>query len=1489
MPTFPSEKNDKANEEIRQAVSEQSQPSGLSDETAAIQLSDASISTHSEAPGDEKHPLGFLSPPQAADEMGRLSGYRVLKLLGEGGMGLVFEAEDLRLERRVALKVMKPEIAAKEQHRARFVREARTAAKVEHDHICPIYQVGEENGVPFIAMPFLKGEPLDVRLKRQKPLPIAEAIRIGREVAEGLAAAHDAGMVHRDIKPGNVWLEEMRIAERGAKKEGRTKFRVRILDFGLARLAIDDVHLTQTGAIMGTPAYMAPEQARGKSVDHRADLFSLGVLLYEMTTGRRPFTGNDTMSILTSLAIDEPTAPSLSNLEIPSALSDLIMQLLSKSPEKRPADGREVAESLLAILMQTTQPLVEAMPSSTRSAAPPLATAVDATSVDPWSAIDDAKSSVAPAGPVSRDAKPQTAPHPVSRDAQALRSGASNRFKIVIAVALLFVIGGGLAAYKLFFETKDGTLVVEVDGDADVRFKNGELQIYGEDGKLKYTLSPSEKNKTLPPGKYLVKIIGADGLKIDAPEFTMEKNGKASVRVTADAVVVAKKDKGAKDGNVDGPSAHFALDFSAELKPGCAHVVLPTDMIKPTAPLTIEMYVTPRALMGGSCNLWHIKQLQLKPSNSQWKWYVYRGMQGQDVVTSEGAWKPGKRVHLAATSTGAEIRLFLDGELVGSQAVTTPLTNVVDFHHLGGSQWDISGLIPFDGVIDQVRISKAARYTNAFVPDSRMKSDSKTLALYNFDEGSGEVLKDSSGNGHHGKIVGAKWVKVDGTPVRSPIALRFAGQGHYLETVDPKARIQMDQPWTMEGWFLPEKCEQPAFKGMTLCGSASFYLNILQHPNQGLRWVANRTPILDAFYSDQPVALGRWAHLAMVHDGKTLTLYVNGVKQSQANRAELPAQAISVAIGPNKWGATGEQLGYHGLIREVRVSKSARYQGDFKPAERFERDNDTVILCHFDEAQGDILRDSSGNKYDYKIVGAKWVKADGTTIGSFPPLDDAWLKAVVAMMPAQRLEAVVAELKRRNPEYDGKIKPATIDKDGVWTELEFLTDNVADISPVRALTGLRKLVCGGSDFDKLRLADLSPLKGMQLTDLDCTNSKVADLTPLAGMKLATLRIWGTQVSDLSPLEGMPLTELCFPYAPVSNLAPLKGMPLTGLHFSYTKVSDLSPLKGMPLTFLWCDNTPVSDLSPLKDMKLTTLFCKNTKVADLTWLRVMPLKQLGCDIELAKSHAEMLRSIKSLEQINGKPAAAFWKEVSAAPFPPLDPAWLKAVADMKGDEQVAAVKAELMKRNPGFDGKIEHKIDNNGIVWELEFVTDNVTDIAPMRALKGLSNLKCGGTKSPMKAEGKLADLSPLKDLNLSALNCDNTQVADLSPLKGMNLKDLHCTGTQVSDLSALKDMKLTGLACGSTKVSDLSPLKDMMLVYLSCDGTLVSDLSPLKNMKLTYLGCGGTKVSDLSLLKGMPLRELDCDAMLAERHAAILRSIKTLEKINTKPAAEFLK
>lgn len=287
----------------------------------------------------------FLRPAQGPGELGRLGPYRILKVLGQGGMGLVYQAEDPRLQRQIALKVMQPRFAANDTLRRRFLREARAQAALQHDNVVSVFQVDEDGGVPYLAMPLLRGESLFDCLKREGRLPLAEVLRIGRETAEGLAAAHESGLVHRDIKPGNLWLEE-------------PAGRVKILDFGLARVCdpADEEEITGSGVVLGTPAYMSPEQARGARVDARSDLFSLGCVLFRMATGAQPFRGDSTFAVLEALVSERPPAASSLNPEVSPALDTLIQSMLAPDPAARPASARTVVDRLKNIEQPQTSP-----------------------------------------------------------------------------------------------------------------------------------------------------------------------------------------------------------------------------------------------------------------------------------------------------------------------------------------------------------------------------------------------------------------------------------------------------------------------------------------------------------------------------------------------------------------------------------------------------------------------------------------------------------------------------------------------------------------------------------------------------------------------------------------------------------------------------------------------------------------------------------------------------------------------------------------------------------------------------------------------------------------------------------------------------------------------------------------------------------------------------------------------------------------------------
>jgi Tol biopolymer transport system component len=297
----------------------------------------ATILTRPESADD----LTFLTPSDRPGVLGTLDHYEVLSICGRGGMGIVLKAHDPRLKRIVALKVLSPEFAANPTARKRFLREAQAAAAVTHPHVVTIYAVEEgrpssndhrPSALPYLVMEYIAGQTLRDKIEREGTLPVDTILRIGSQIACGLAAAHKQGLIHRDIKPANVLLEN------GIE-------RVKLTDFGLAR-AVDDVSVTRTGEVAGTPQYMSPEQAQGHAVDHRSDLFSLGSVLYTMCTGRPPFRGETVISVIRRVCDEAPRPIREVNPEIPAWLADEVNRLLQKNPAERFQTAAEVSDLL---------------------------------------------------------------------------------------------------------------------------------------------------------------------------------------------------------------------------------------------------------------------------------------------------------------------------------------------------------------------------------------------------------------------------------------------------------------------------------------------------------------------------------------------------------------------------------------------------------------------------------------------------------------------------------------------------------------------------------------------------------------------------------------------------------------------------------------------------------------------------------------------------------------------------------------------------------------------------------------------------------------------------------------------------------------------------------------------------------------------------------------------------------------------------------------
>jgi serine/threonine protein kinase len=312
------------------------------DAQQAGQTSDQSTQTHIRRPDlEDALELPALTRSTDPKAIGRIAAYEIYAVLGRGGMGVVLDAFDTVLHRRVAIKVLAPQLATSPTAHRRFLREARAAAGINHVNVVTVHAVDEHAGMPYLVMEYVAGRTLRERI-RLGPLDLATMLRIGAQIAAGLAAAHQHGVIHRDIKPANVLLED------GVE-------RVKISDFGLALVLLDNTQASSADRPVGTPAYMSPEQVGGQRVDARSDLFSLGCVLYAMSTGKSPFQGSNTVFTARMVAEFDPPALHEVKRDTPRFLSDLVARLLHKDPNKRFLSAAEVRDLLLAHLAEVNQ------------------------------------------------------------------------------------------------------------------------------------------------------------------------------------------------------------------------------------------------------------------------------------------------------------------------------------------------------------------------------------------------------------------------------------------------------------------------------------------------------------------------------------------------------------------------------------------------------------------------------------------------------------------------------------------------------------------------------------------------------------------------------------------------------------------------------------------------------------------------------------------------------------------------------------------------------------------------------------------------------------------------------------------------------------------------------------------------------------------------------------------------------------------------------
>ncbi len=799
-----------------------------------------------EAAHEEDEELKFLGKPTRPDSLGRLGHYEVLQVLGKGGFGIVFRAFDNVLQRVVAVKVMAPQIATLSPARKRFLREARSSAAVRHENVVQVYEVGEQP-LPYLVMEFIPSETLQQRLNRSGPLDVPEMLRIGRQVAEGLAAAHACDLIHRDIKPGNILLE------------GGTQ-RVKITDFGLARAA-DDASISQSGVIAGTPMFMAPEQALGQPIDQRADLFSLGSVLYLMVSGRPPFRAPSVLAVLKRVA-EEPARPIPEIIpETPAWVCDIIAKLHAKNPDERFQSAREVADLLAdcEAKLKAKQEVKNVLPAS--------------------------PSAVKPAG----------------------RKWVAAAVVLLLPVIALAVIEFAGVTHLLRKQQPNVVVTPKIDPKVD-------------------------PNTPLATGRFALAFDGENSV-VKIPSLKILEDHALTVEAWT---VLEQPANQSKSCDLLG-NAGFRGGFT--------------------------LYV-PLPLHGGDGNKLAFMTRLTTPDKHVIAW------EKQPVPRNQ-------LIHVAGVYDGnAEIRFYVHGQLQSRRPAQDIKLSPTSFL-LGNNRAGDGGFL---GRMNEVRISKVARYDADFTPDKRWAPDANTLALYRFDEGEGTILKDSSGNGHDGEIVGAKWVKADPKKAESNpepnYSLAFDGVKTWVQLPLTDDR---EGSWTIEAWVRCGKLNRLATILAAYSPPRGLGLSVFENQLEAAVSFADE-PTWSTAKSGLRLDDGEMQHVAAVYDGRKLKVYLRGkqVAESQMLAPHLPSK-VRFCLG----GYEGRDL-FTGVIDEVRISRTARYVKEFEPKTRFEPDPDTLAMFHCDEGQGDVLTDSSGNGHHGKIVGAKWVKADGSPIGSPP-------------------------------------------------------------------------------------------------------------------------------------------------------------------------------------------------------------------------------------------------------------------------------------------------------------------------------------------------------------------------------------------------------------------------------------------------------------------------------------------------------------------------
>ncbi len=1142
--------------------------------------------------------------------MTQIDDYELIGKLGEGGMGAVYKARQVSLDRVVALKVLAPKLATNPEYVTRFLREARATAKLNHPHIVAGIGVGSAAGYHFFAMEFVEGENFKRHVESKSRMSEAEVLRIGVAIGSALAHAHAMGIVHRDVKPDNILIA----------RDGTPK----LADLGLAKAVVaEDSSLTQSGMAVGTPHYIAPEQANGEpDIDGRADLYALGCTLYHAATGSTPFTANTSAAIMVKHLNDRMAHPQSLRADLSNEFCLILSRMVARDRDDRYAT-LEAAVADMEGLLAGEQPSCRPLP------------AARSRFVESTRATGGSSTMRRERGETRRQV-------PVGSDDGHSGSRESRR-RIAAQKPGHPWLWPGVAA---------GTLVLL--------------------GGLGYLVSGSGK---AVPEKTLSVISNPEPAQ--APVAVRPSTPATSTASAVLAPVASMSEKAPALPSLPLPAVAPAA--VAEVRPPSPSPA-PSS---PVAPKTAELPPTSAettAVFDGKLEGWKLMQPVWTVEDGA---LVGRGTANNVAIWKFGALLMDFDFTFDAESTQEFHFGFTGGHVAtiyihhdeGAVRITryneenTELARASLSLPYGKHAWRV---VAHNGTVKVcVDGTSAVEARNVDLLPAGAKTDlcffaspHSTLRLKNL------LVRAPS----------------DAVATPSPAPTPETAQKPAELSADAKTQAEAQAAYAaFADDYLALMRKLDAKGAADLAGHAAKMpvlapLSGLVKQDQALLELLNTLLAAEADgarkltdVDDFELAMGHGApqhvgrktplHVAKVEkgaivlDGGGVTLQTNLAQLSPDTRFKLiamglpavPASASHAFLDLLMLKNSGDAKGLAAIRTQLdaaRKSASSSAHPDVDAVERWAQlvedgaQNAAAaatwprLNAQAEQQQGPALKSALAEfarNYDKtRFYQSHRAEIDALNRGAQDAADSA-------LPPDEQLKRLSEKLKAANPDFDGAITPTI--QNGKITGLQLSAKGLKDLAPLRGITGLQSLALTPVREGSV-LTDVSPLKGLQLTHLEMSYSKVADLTPLRGMPLVVLDIGATPVADLTPLKGMPLESLNAQCTQVADFSPLQGAPLRQLQcFGCTKLADLKSLQGLPLETLNCSWNRITDVTPLQNMPLKYLNLEEIKTDDLAPLKNLKLITLKFSYKPGVYDA-LLRDWTALEYINALPAADF---------------------------------------------------------------------------------------------------------------------------------------------------------------------------------------------------------------------------------------------------------